>query len=285
MLNVLDTAFGSAYKPVPAPAPGGGERFWSAELRDVRVAVDSDTPSRNTAFVSSGHFRAVLGGNSVRMESKNVMAKKEPCASGFIFCSNYEPQISDLKADRRRLIYTYITPPSEAQLAATKGHEQDYQNALLHEAPWVLAAAAAMYERLCPKKGLIPASSDDEVEIVSTEDDECSRLYDNLFEPSTGENKIEDKDLLNKEFMKQAGDDNRPARSLWRIPYVPWDDVSFVLRYLAPSQDIEMRKFKRYCQAHRGVVISRNKNSNESRTRWIGLIAKPSFKSILRYRE
>lgn len=123
--------------------PGKNDKFWTGGLLGKRVIAfeDCDDPG----FVTKGLFKALTGGDSERVETKNE-------GSGFtakfnlkfIFTSNEELEITNKKADIRRLIYCPIDPRDDIKHPRRISYQED----LFNEGEAFLEACIGMYQEI-----------------------------------------------------------------------------------------------------------------------------------------
>lgn len=83
-----------------------GDKFWTHELLGKRLVVFPDC--NDQAFVTSGMFKSLTGGDPIPVEAKGEMSYTTRLNAKYLVFSNEKPCLSSELADRRRIIYCEI---------------------------------------------------------------------------------------------------------------------------------------------------------------------------------
>ena len=90
-----------------------GDKFWTHDLLGKRLVVFPDC--NDSAFVASGLFKSMTGGDPIPVEAKGEMAYTTRLAAKYLIISNERPDLSSETADRRRIIYCEMTGRDDAE--------------------------------------------------------------------------------------------------------------------------------------------------------------------------
>ena len=122
-------------------------RFWTSGIANKRLVVFPDTNS--TSFVMSGQFKALSGGDAVRIENKGEKPYDKRINAKYIFLSNSLPMLTSGTSDIRRVILCCVadltTTPS-ATWASAGGLRSQGRHAPEHA--MTLEAAARWQDQL-----------------------------------------------------------------------------------------------------------------------------------------
>jgi hypothetical protein len=151
-------------------------QFWASNLLGARLVGfgELDDPS----FITSGFFKTLTGGDSIRMERKNEAAFTGELICKFIFNSNYPPEVSSNKADLRRLISCEFKPlPADKRIP-----EYQFDAMLWSEGPGIVQKCLRVYRELCPHHEPIAMSDEALQEIASQSEEELECLAEKYFD-------------------------------------------------------------------------------------------------------
>lgn len=169
----LARALGHLYTSQQTPSVT--DRFWTYGIKDARLVVFPDT--NNTSFVTSGLFKALTGGDWVRVEIKGGKVFCIQPMAKFMFLSNEQPDLSSEKADQRRIIYCHCQS-FEAE------HDSTYEARLWLEGGYFLSKCVEAYKAACPNHEQIIADREQIVEITATNEEPFSAFLSNEFNVS-----------------------------------------------------------------------------------------------------
>lgn len=159
------------------PSPSRINNFWTYSFLGKRLVIfpECDQPD----FPSSGFFKTLTGGDSIRLEKKNSDAYSAELNCKFMFLSNEELAISGGMADQRRAIFCHVGP-------INKKPDPKYYENLLKESPEIIRNCIDLYQKDCPNHGPIPVeeSADAQASVV---DEKYISLFDKYFVTSTNE--------------------------------------------------------------------------------------------------
>lgn len=114
LVNTLNRVMGNASVFVQVPTEKGGSvhnQFFISELVGKRLAVFDDIGSPK--FVTSAYFKGLSGGDVHQSNEKHRKQHKVRLNTKFVFTSNQAPDVSELHADKRRMILCRFTRPTE----------------------------------------------------------------------------------------------------------------------------------------------------------------------------
>jgi len=170
--RVLATIFGHAATWEHAPTENE-RRFWASGLLGKRLVIFDDCS--NFSFVSTGFFKSLTGGSSVRVEQKGLQPFSADLPAKFLFLSNDKPLLEGKTADLRRVIFCESQP-------ITKDFGPHYERDwLAPEVPDMIGHCIAMYERLTAGKRSIPTDESQVIELVADTNERFdSILHDNF---------------------------------------------------------------------------------------------------------
>lgn len=167
----LELALGPSFSS--QQPPGKDDKFWTYGLRSKRLVVFPDC--NNTTFVTTGLFKALTGGDAIRLEGKGKDATSARLACKFLFASNERPALSSEKADMRRPIYCELG-------AISSEPDPGYEAKLWAEGGAFLRQCVEAYAAACPHGGPVPDVQRDEIEgLAATEEEELEVAFNSAF--------------------------------------------------------------------------------------------------------
>lgn len=176
VIRFLEAVFGDAFGSEEPPS-GDGKRFWTAGLVGKRLVAFTDT--NDARWPTSGLFKTISGGDSVRVELKGGKAFTMRLDAKFLFSSNERPDITSRKADLRRVIMCEFSSPAEAI--------PDFEARLWAEGGAFLRKCIALYHDLCPGHGNIASDTSAIESWAAAVDDEYQATFDRIFVHETQE--------------------------------------------------------------------------------------------------
>jgi hypothetical protein len=167
----LERALGPSYSSQQPPAQH--DRFWTAGLLGKRLVVFPDC--NNVAFVTSGLFKSLTGGDAQRVEEKGKPSYTARLDCKFLYSSNERPGVSSERADLRRAIL--------CELGAIQGDaDPGYEDRLWAEGGDFLRYCCGAYATQCPNGGAIPAIETESLELLaSVNEEEYEAAFNRLF--------------------------------------------------------------------------------------------------------
>lgn len=168
----LHQVFNGAYKSEVPPAKG--DKFWTSGLLGSRVVAFAECENYN--FPSSGLFKLITGGDPIRVEKKREASFSAKLVCKLLFLSNQKPNITGAASDKRRAIFSEISPITCAVM-----NQGAYNDLLWDEGPSFLYKCLKKYYEMCPNHG--PINSDDEVseQLIFENEEEIRTLTDEFF--------------------------------------------------------------------------------------------------------
>ena len=91
-------------------APSKDNKFWTHGLMQRRLVVFAEMEQAQSDFPSSGLFKSITGGESIKVEGKGTPSYTTRLDAKYMFISNSPPAVKDSDSDRRRAIYCEIEP-------------------------------------------------------------------------------------------------------------------------------------------------------------------------------
>jgi hypothetical protein len=167
MMRLLARVLGKAYETVFAD--NADNRFWTSNLIGKRLAVFPD--SNHSAFIRSGLFKMLTGGDLVQVERKYKGAFTTELSCKFIFVSNKEPELTAEMSDMRRIIYCGVSALQE------EAYDSSYEQRLWEEAPAIIGYCINVYKKQCPDNHSIPTEKDE----ISKFSDQYDEKFDSIF--------------------------------------------------------------------------------------------------------
>ena len=199
--RVLSRVFGIASTWENAPSENE-RRFWAAGLMGKRLVIFDDCS--NYGFVSTGFFKSLTGGSSVRVEQKGLQSFSAELPAKFLFLSNEKPMIEGKKADLRRVIFCYSKE-------ITKDFGDDYETKILpSETPKMIGHCIGVYRDLTKIRKTIPSDASEIAEIISAHEEAFQNIVDKNFQieelliPSAAVKASEMLDVLKREGMRTS---------------------------------------------------------------------------------
>jgi hypothetical protein len=173
-------------------------QFWASNLMGARLVgfAELDDPR----FMTSGFFKTLTGGDSIRMERKNEAAFTGELICKFVFNSNYPPEISSNKADMRRLLSCKFLPLP----AGKRIPEHQFDAMLWAEGPGIVFKCLQTYRELCPAHEPIPMPEEDLLELASEAEEEFECLAEKYFDTYAWD-KIDPEDYKALDFVSPGG--------------------------------------------------------------------------------
>lgn len=173
-------------------------QFWASNLLGARLVGFGELDEPN--FITSGFFKTLTGGDSIRMERKNEAAFTGELICKFVFNSNYPPEISSNRADLRRLVACKFQPlPAGKRIADDK-----FDNMLWSEGPGIVQKCLQVYRELCSEHGPIPMPEEDSMELASQSEEEFECLVEKYFEVYEWD-KMDPEDYKTLKFISPGG--------------------------------------------------------------------------------
>lgn len=158
--------------------PRLSNKHWAMPLLNKRLVIYPDFDDYKS--MSSGLVRALTSGAPVLADPKGKEAFTAQLTCKHLFVSNQRPNLSSLKADKRRIILT--------RHATTEAFNPKYLDALKAESGAFLAKCFDVYYRLCPNHGPIPISDESQEDLdnwVSTIEQEYEVFFEKNFRCSS----------------------------------------------------------------------------------------------------
>jgi hypothetical protein len=174
MTRLLERVLGSCY--ATESIPDKRNRFWTSGLVAKRLVVFSEGEASDADFPSSGFFKALTGGDSVRIEEKGKSVYKANLDCKFIFLNNNKPVLKNNAADIRRAIFCEMGPIKSTLM-------DDYEQKLWDEAPGIIGKCYMDYLKLAllDKDKIIPVDPISLDDVTQVSDDTMQAIFDRLF--------------------------------------------------------------------------------------------------------
>lgn len=174
LAEVLADALGPAYQALSTDK----DNHWTEQIINCRLGVFPDTNS--ISFVTSGLFKALTGGDSVRVNPKGRRAYTIKPQVKFLFLSNFKPSITAEKASTRRAIFCELAPIVGAP-------DPKYRQRLWSEAGEWFSYCRDMYETHLMERGHaeIPVTEESIDEITQDHHDYFEGIFKKLFESTS----------------------------------------------------------------------------------------------------
>lgn len=153
-----------------------GDKHWSHELLGKRLVVFPDC--NDHAFVASGFFKSLTGGDPIAVEAKYEMAYTARFNAKFLILSNERPSLSSENADRRRIIYCELGSVADADITDRDGFEA----ALWGEGGAFIHACLASYNKAAGAGRAIPARNDEIGGWIETIEADFEEVFEMYFE-------------------------------------------------------------------------------------------------------
>lgn len=166
LVRLLSRFFGSSF--ASEDATKADSRFWTSGLIGKRLVVFPDC--NNPTFPTSGLFKSLTGGDSIRIEPKGLPPYTMVLPVKFMLISNEKIQISSETADQRRVIYVSVEPITEGLMA-------NYEENLWQEAKYILGNCKDAFEKHTNINGNKSIDADMEESITGAEDNEQNYQY------------------------------------------------------------------------------------------------------------
>lgn len=176
LCRFLDKALGHVYETKNVPSKD--DNFWTIGLRNKRLTVFSDCS--NTAWVTSGQFKSMTGGDAQTMTPKYGESRKEVLQTKFLFTSNEKPSLTTEKADARRVIYCEISKFSN-------DFNPKYDDLLFKEGGYFLTKCSEIYLEMCPNHEMIRADISQISDQMSIVEEPYESFFDRYFELSSND--------------------------------------------------------------------------------------------------
>lgn len=146
--------FGKAYRSKQPPARG--DKFWSHGLVGARLVAFPDC--EDAAFVRSGLFKSLTGGDPIDVEAKGEMSYTTELFAKYMIICNDRPTISSQKSDIRRIIF--------CEMSAVEQVDPEFENRLWAEGGAFLSACIRNYSENNPNHGPIKTDTADIIEVT-----------------------------------------------------------------------------------------------------------------------
>lgn len=166
----LARVFGHSYRSKQPPSRYG-DRFWTYGLLGSRLVVFPDCD--DFAFVASGLFKALTGGDPIEVEAKGQMGFTARLNAKFIVISNEKPSLSSENADMRRVIYCEMEKPQQ--------YQKDFEKRLWFEGGAFLTRCVVDYIAAYPDHGPIAADMEQIMEWVAVREEPYDLFFDKHF--------------------------------------------------------------------------------------------------------
>lgn len=174
LIRAIKSVFGDAFHS-SSYTPLETDKHWTYELIGKRLVVFPDCT--NHKFVTGGLFKALTGGDSIRIERKNKDAYSVRLNCKFMFHSNTVPKINLEPSDIRRIIF------SQAKNEEAFAPDPEFEKKLALETPQFISNCILRYKAACPNHGIIP---NDKLgaEILAIQNEEAIHAFiERYFEP------------------------------------------------------------------------------------------------------
>lgn len=169
-LDFLRRTFGPTYKAeIP---PNHGDKFWTNGLLGKRVIAFDDF--RHPTFLSSGLFKGLTGGSTLRVEEKNGPTRDGVFIGKVILTSNDRPNFEGDKSDRRRIIYREFQ-------RRDVDYNEGFKDKLWSEAAAFLWKCREEYAEI-PTGGWIPDSIERVEAVLDRKHEDNQHLLEKYFE-------------------------------------------------------------------------------------------------------
>ena len=145
--------------------PRADDKFWTHLLVDKRVCALTDMTRAN--YVKDGEFMALTGGDSIVVQRKGQDGFQFTPRCKFIVASQTRPNVSNLPAYQRRIIFCEI---GRAQTELTEQDIMSFESRLWEEGAEFVNYCIDRYAAACPGFGPIPSKWDDGMEAWADQD-------------------------------------------------------------------------------------------------------------------
>ena len=174
LTRLLERCLGRCY--ATESIPDKRNRFWTHGLVEKRLVVFSEGESSDAGFPSSGFFKSLTGGDSVRIEEKGGAVYTAPLDCKFIFLNNNMPILENNMADTRRAIFCEMGPIKDTEM-------HDYEVKLWAEAPGIIGKCFMEYmaHSVGADNPYIPIDPNTLTAVTQITDDTMQGIFDELF--------------------------------------------------------------------------------------------------------
>lgn len=256
LARFLHDVFGPTYSSQQPPA--FGDRFWLSGILGARLVVFPDC--NDGAFPTTGLFKSITGSDSQRIEEKGKPTYTAKLNCKIMFFSNETPSLSGINADRRRAIYSEISPITSAPMATNR-----YQSILWNEAPGFIYDCIETYRELSPNHDTLPTDTSNLDDIVTEHEEPEQILFDKYFY------------AIGKDVLAKAMNGDKT-----KIAFVTPDKLLGILKEDNPRlQSAEVNKFKRFMENRYGIKAMKVFCDNGVRSRrYLGVCTKQEAKDF-----
>jgi hypothetical protein len=156
LMRWLQKIFGRAGQ-VQTSAPDTRNKHWAIPYVGKRVIMFPDFDDYEA--IGRGVFKSLTGDDPVYVDPKGKAGFTEVLTCKLFFTSNGKPGVSTSHSDLRRIIF--------AEMSRAPDHDPRYEEKLWSEAGAILAYCREVYQRICPRHGLIAVSEESKETIES----------------------------------------------------------------------------------------------------------------------
>ena len=184
LTRLLERCLGRCY--ATESIPDKRNRFWTHGLVEKRLVVFSEGESNDAGFPSSGFFKSLTGGDSVRIEEKGGSVYTAPLDCKFIFLNNNLPILENSMADTRRAIFCEMGPIKDTEMP-------DYEKRLWNEAPGIIGKCFLEYmiHSTAEDNQYIPVDPLTLEAVTQVMDDTMQGVFDEIFVYTYDKNKAD----------------------------------------------------------------------------------------------
>lgn len=168
----LARVFGMAYCSKQPPSPF--DKFWTYGLLGKRLVVFPDCNSQ--AFVVSGLFKSLTGGDPVDVEAKGRMSFTFHPACKYLFFSNVKPSVTAEKSDKRRIIYCEFNKREENAI-----DEPEFEDLLWQEGGSFLSSCLQDYISEYPRHGQMRVDNERLDEWIEIQEEKFEGIFAEKF--------------------------------------------------------------------------------------------------------
>jgi len=163
-------------------ASQASNRFWSSGLVGKRLVVFPDCNSYS--FPASQKFKALTGGDPVRIEKKGEGSYTTNLDCKFMFASNKTPALSGQQSDIRRAIFCEMGPIRCAP-------SPKYDAALWGEAAYILGKCIGIYHFMAGGGAMIPCETEELESVIFENEATYQTFFDDFLYIDFSEKKFD----------------------------------------------------------------------------------------------
>lgn len=154
-------------------AKHGTNQFWTTGLLNRRLVYFADF--NHYGYPSTGEFKALSGGDRIRMEPKGKAPYSAKLRAKFAFLSNKRPTLSSSESDKRRIIYSEVKNNGVEM-------DPDYPRRLWEEGGYFLSYCISRYQEKCPRHQAIEVEREEISSWIEELEQDYQGFFDEAFE-------------------------------------------------------------------------------------------------------